>query len=173
MDIQDYERVLRELSPLKAVLLFLFCPTAFKRRAVEHDTAYNIVKDPHIMKLLFEGKYKPDIEHMVELVELRTSELRKTFLWSALIVMCVGSLFAVVGFALYCRYGQCPSWLSVVFQMLGVGLILWATLWELGWWLRSMGGETLPERVRLWLFRAMYATGSAFFFLAYSWSAKW
>ena len=173
MDIQDYERVLRELSPVKAVLLFLFCPNTFKRLAAEHDSAICIVESPDTRKSFIEGRYKPDIEHTNELVELRTSRLRKKFFWSGLTVVGAALLFAVAGFALYRLCGQCPSWLSAVLQMLGVGSILWATLWELSMNIRSFGGVTLPERVHQWLFNTMYAVGSAFFFLAYSWSTRW
>ncbi len=173
MDIQDHERVLGGLSPLKAVLLFLFRPTAFKRLAVAHDSAMNIVKSPGTQKAFLEGRYRPDDEETMKLVELRTRELRKTFFMSALVVAGTAPFFTVVGFVLFRLYGQCPLWLSAVLQMFGVGTILWATLWELSMKIRSFGGETLPERVHRWLFNTMYAIGSAFFFLAYSWSTRW
>jgi hypothetical protein len=38
-------------------------------------------------------------------------------------------------------------------QVVGAGLLLWATLWELGWGFRSWVGESLPERVHRWIFR--------------------
>lgn len=132
MNIEHYERVLKERSPLRSVLMFLLRPAAFVRLAVEHDAAQSVVEAPDLRKAFLEGKYTPNVEYTRGLVEFRTKELRKSLFLSAIAVIGVGFLSAFVGFVLFKSIGICPPWLSAVLQMVGVGVILWATLWELG-----------------------------------------
>lgn len=173
MSIEEYEKVLRELSPAKAVLLFVFCRSAFERLALKHDIASNITGAKDIREAYLQGKYNPREEDTRELVEFRTSGLRLSLFWSGLAVLFVGLVSGAFGYVMYLQVGTCPVWLSALLQAGGVGVILWATLWELGWNLRSMGGHTLTERVHQWLFRTMYTVGSALFFFAYVWSVQW
>lgn len=173
MSIEEHERVLRELSLAKAVFLFVFSRGSFERLALKHDIASNITGAKDIREAYLNGKYNPREDDTRKLVEFRTSGLRASLLRSGLAVLLVGLLSGAFGFATYLLAGVCPVWLSAILQAAGVGVILWATLWELGWNLRSMDGHTLTERVHQWLFRVMYSLGSALFFFAYVWSVQW
>lgn len=173
MSIEVQEKVLRELSPSKAILLFLFNRRAFECLATEHDVASSITGARDLREAYIAGAYRPDVGYIQNLVEFRTTTLRRSFFLSGVAVAAVGIASGLAGFLLYTVKGLSPVWLSVLLQALGVGTILWATLWELGWNVRSMEGHTLPERVHQWLFRLMYSVGSALFFFAYAWSVQW
>jgi hypothetical protein len=173
MSIDAQERILKELSLTKAILLFLFDRERFKRLATKHDIAASITGASDLRQAYIAGTYKPNVPHVQELVEYRTITLRRSYFLSGLAVVVVGAASGSLGFMLYVVKGLCPVWLSALLQGLGVGVILWSTLWELGWNVRSMDGNTLPERVHQWLFRAMYSLGSALFFFAYAWSIRW
>lgn len=67
-------------------------------------------------------------------------------------------------------FGPLSPGLSAVLQATGAGILLWATVWELGWDIRSFGGQTLAERAHQWLFRTLCVTGTFAFLLAYVWS---
>ena len=173
MSIEEHEKLLKELSPAKAVFLFIFARGAFERLALKHDIAASITGARDIRDAYIKGTYNPREDDTRKLVEYRTSGLRASLLCSGLAVLLVGVASGFLGYAMYLRQGVCPVWLSALLQAGGVGVILWATLWELGWNLRSMGGSTLAERVHQWLFRTLYSAGSALFFFAYVWSVRW
>jgi hypothetical protein len=118
MDFKNYERVLKELRPFKAILLFLFRPKIFKALAIDHDTANDVVGEKDIRELFLEGKYQPNIKHTTELVEFRTNGLRKSLFYSAAAVVGAGLFFDVIGFFLSRLYGTCPAWLSSLLRCL-------------------------------------------------------
>lgn len=173
MTIEHQEAVLRHLSKTKAVLSFLFRRSVFIRLSIEHDIAQSILGAEDLRRSYVEGKYKPNVEYTAELAQQRTSELRQSFRHAFLWVLFSTMLSSGIGLSLQCYIGVCSQWLSSVLQLIGVGIILWATIWELGWGIRSMEGNTLPERVHQWVFRLMYVVGSSLFFLAYTWGTKW
>jgi hypothetical protein len=173
MTIEHHEAVLRSLSKTKAVLFFLFRKAAFIRLSTEHDTAQGILGAEDLRQAYIEGKYKPNVEHTAELANERTSELRQAFRDAFLWVLGSTLLSIAAGLALQFSTGICSQWLSSVLQLVGVAIILWATIWELGWNVRSMDGNSLPERVHQWVFRLMYVVGSSLFFLAYAWGTNW
>ncbi|WJN57361.1 hypothetical protein [Pseudomonas sp. SO81] len=173
MTIEHQEAVLRHLSKTKAILFFLFHKEKFVRLSTEHDTAQNILGAEDIRRSYVDGQYKPNVEDTAQLAQNRTSELRQSLRHALLWVLCSTLLSSGVGLALYCYFGVCPQWLSSLLQLIGVAVILWATIWELGWGVRSMDGNTLPERVHQWVFRLMYVVGSSLFFLAYAWGTTW
>jgi len=173
LKLDEFERTVKSLSPMRAVLFFLFRPSAFKSLCLRHDFADSVLREGHIQSAVLAGTLSGPDARDEELVELRTSELRKGLGNAGFFFLGSGLLSAVIGVALFYKFGASPAWLSSILQMSGVGIILWATLWELGWHVRSFGGHTLPERVHQWLFRTMYCIGSACFFLAYAWATNW
>lgn len=173
MTIEHHESVLRHLSKTKAVLSFLFRRSAFIQLSTEHDTAQNILGAEDLRRAYIEGKYKPNVEYTAEMARQRTLELRQSFRQAFLWVLCSTVLSSGIGFGLQRYIGVCSQWLSSALQLVGVAVILWATIWELGWGVRSMDGNSLPERVHQWVFRLMYVIGSSLFFLAYTWGTKW
>lgn len=173
MTIEHHERVLRHLSKTKAVFFFLFRKNAFIRLSTEHDTAQSILGAEDIRRSYAEGKYTPNVEYTAEIALQRTSEMRQSFRHAFLWVLCSTWLASGIGLALQWKIGICAQWLSSVLQLVGVAVILWATIWELGWGVRSLEGNSLPERVHQWVFRLMYVVGSSLFFLAYAWGTNW
>ena len=57
--------------------------------------------------------------------------------------------------------GQATSALIQALQVLGVTVLLWATLFVRGWDIQSWGGVTLTERVNQWIYRLLYCFGTS------------
>lgn len=169
--MEEFERPYKEVSALKAVVLFLFRRKAFEAMAVKHDTAWVLSTSPDIRKRFLDGEYTPDEESTRNNVEKRTAAIRKSLRASGLLVLLSAVAAGTLGWYLHKAVGVLPSLLNTVLQSLGAGCILWATIWELGWNIRSFGGESLPERVHYWVFRALCVCGTFLFFLAFSWAA--
>lgn len=169
--MEEFERPYKKVSVFKAVVLFLFRRKAFEAMAVKHDTAWVLSTSPDLRKRFLNGEYTPDEESTRENVEKRTAAIRKSLRASGLLVFLSALVAGAIGWYLHYVVGVLPSWLNTLLQSLGAGCILWATIWELGWNVRSFGGESLPERVHYWIFRTLCVFGTFLFFLAFSWAA--
>ena len=169
--MDEFERPYKEVSAFKAVVRFLFQRKAFVDMAVKHDNAWVLTTSPELKEQFLRGEYKPDKESMRHHVELRTTALRKSLRSSGLLVLVSATVAGAIGWYLHKRFGPLSSLVNTAIQSAGAGLILWAAIWELGWNVRSFGGESLPERVHQWVFRSLCVCGTFCFFLAYSWVA--
>jgi hypothetical protein len=171
--LEYHESVLRNLSKTKAVLAFLFRKCAFIRMSTEHDVAQSILSADDLRRSYVEGKYKPNVEFTADLARERTVELRRSLRQAFTWVLCSALASSGIGLLLQWWLGICAQWLSSLLQLTAVAVILGATIWELGWGIRSMEGITLPERMHQWVFRLMYVVGSSLFFVAYVWGTRW
>jgi hypothetical protein len=170
MNMEDFERPYRKVSAFKAVILFLFRRKDFVDMVVEHDKAYSLATDKDLRERFLKGEYKPDEVSIRETAEIRTTAIRRSLFFAAIMVASSATLALISGWILQILIGDIPSWLNYVLQILGAGALLCATIWELGFGIRSFGGESLPERVHQWFFRSLYVFGTFCFFLVYRWS---
>jgi len=83
-------------------------------------------------------------------------------LWAAL-VWVLSSIAAgyLAGKLLGTVSGAAIATLVRVLQIIGVMILLWATLFVRGWDIQSLGGVTLTERVNRWIYRLLYCFGTA------------
>jgi len=87
--------------------------------------------------------------------------VRRAF-WSSLLLVIASALFGYgVGFTVDYFLGCVGKAIVNIFQITGVLLLLWATLFVRGWDIQTYGGVTLAERVNRWIFRGMYCIGTA------------
>lgn len=152
--MEDFERPYKNVSRVKAIFLFLFRPTAFLEMATKHDIAWMISVSDSKQAQYRAGEYKPDEEGTKSNANKRTQGLRKSLLDAGWIV--AGSVVCSLlsGYALRIGFGPLSNVISSLLQGAGAGVILWATLWQLTRNLQSFGGDSLPERVHSWIFRA-------------------
>ena len=167
--MEDFEKAYKKVNVAKAVFLFLFSPSNFIRMSKDHDISLTLTRENDLRKKFKEGTYQPDEKRYSETARERTKKLRSSLFRSGMCVILSILLAILTGRCLYNTIGPSPKSISSLLQVLGAGVILWATLWELGWNLRSWGGETLPERLHSWLFRLYYVVGTYSLLLSVSW----
>jgi len=102
----------------------------------------------------------------------RTAKLR-----SAVFGSLVTTLAAVIaGFAagalLHRLFGPAPSLLLGGLQLTGAGVLLGATLAEVGREIESWTQQTLAEKVNRWVFRTLYVLGTFVLVVSVGWTGR-
>lgn len=169
--MEAFERPYKQVSRVKAMLLFFFRPAKFVEYAAEHDIAWVLSTAPDIRASYLRGDYKANVDEHLANARQRYTGLRASLLRAALVVLSAAAVGVLVGLLLQRLAGGLGSFASNVLQALAVGIILWATLWQLTRDLQSFGGGSLPERVHNWLFNSLYTAGTFVLFVVYAWQA--
>lgn len=168
--MEEFERPYKKVSRVKALLLFFFRHKAFVAFAAEHDVAWMLsVSSPDTRASYLRGEYKPNVEEHRTNAAQRSEGLRRSLLHAALVVLISAVLGLLGGMLLQRQFGALPGIASNVLQAIAVGVILWATLWQLTRELQSFGGGSLPERVHGWIFNSLYTLGTFILFVVYGW----
>lgn len=167
--MEEFERPYKKVSRFKALLFFFFRPKAFVAFAAEHDIAWLLSVSPDIRANYLRGEYKPNVEEHRANATQRSEGLRRSLLHAALVVLVSALLGLLGGLLLQRQFGVLPVTASNVLQAIAVGVILWATLWQLTRELQSFGGGSLPERVHGWIFNLLYTLGTFILFVVYGW----
>ena len=169
--MEAFERPYKQVSRVKALLLFFFRPKAFVEFAAEHDIAWLLSDSPDIRASYLRGEYKPNVVEHCTNAKQRSKGLRRSLLHAALVVLVAALLGLVAGLLLQRQVGTLATFASNLLQATAVGVILWATLWQLTRDLQSFGGNSLPERVHSWIFNSLYTIGTFILFVVYGWQA--
>ncbi|ABK99595.1 hypothetical protein [Pelobacter propionicus] len=167
--METFERPYKQVSRVKALLLFFFRPKAFVEFAAEHDIAWLLCDSPEIRADYLRGEYKPNVAQHHDDAKQRAEALRRSLLHAAMVVLVTALLGLVTGLLLQRQVGMLATFASNILQAVAVGIILWATLWQLTRDLQSFGGNSLPERVHSWIFNALYIIGTFILFIVYGW----
>jgi hypothetical protein len=77
-------------------------------------------------------------------------------------------LAGIIGKVYFALGGARCRVVEEIFQYSGIGILLWATLGKAGWSIQTMNGDTIPELVNEWVFRALSVLGSFLLALAVS-----
>ena len=159
------------VNPLTVTVLVLTCPTEFVRRSVQHDVAFEFEKNPDLLKTYPDRALPPDrARNFEDLAWERTRKIRAAFFVAFLSTVMAILAGVVVGTTLGTIAGK-PSGVTVaILQVAGAGIILAATLAVLGWEIQSYKGQTLPEKVNRWLFRAQYWLGTFLLVVSLAWT---
>ena len=153
-----------KVSEVWAAILFLFAPARFNKAAVQYHEQY--VEET---KKRFGGAPTP-FDHQEsfrnnqnQAILLRTSLFKSLFhVFLSLAVSLISALAAVK------FIGAISPVISVVLQMLGVFILLGATLWQIGE-AASACGEWLAEKIHNFLFRLLYCFGTYLLGFAICW----
>jgi hypothetical protein len=137
---------------------------------VEHDIGWSFSTQPDIRQH-YSGEHIKDYEReMLAAAMKRSGVVRQALFFAARLVVFSSLAGFAIGWLFHRYLGSIPPLLNSVLQVTGAGTLLWATIWQLGADVRTMGGESLVERVHSWLFRGLYILGTVLFFVAYAWS---
>ena len=155
--------------PLARGLLFLLLsPTRFLEtaRAFEDEQTTELQKERSRMKQNGEEAYN-------RLLGLRRiADVRRAWCYSTLYVVALVIVGWATGALLLCQFGPAPDKLPALFQYIGVGILLLATLARSGWAIQTIGGKSLLERADALLYRIFYIAGSFLLILSVSWPAR-
>jgi hypothetical protein len=169
--MHEFEKPYKYPSRVRSVLAFLLCPCAFTRLAATHDESWVLTHSPDLQKKFLSGEYKPDQSEIKKTAALRATALRRSLLRSGISVVGAALVSLAFGVVLSHVAGSITNKISSIIQGIGAGIILWATLWQLSRDMQSFGGCSLAERVHGWLFNFLYISGTALFFVVYTWQA--
>lgn len=169
--MEAFERPYKQVSRIKALALFFFRPKRFVELAVEHDVAWILSTESDIRERYLRGEYKPKTDEQRAYAEQRSSGLRRSLFHSAFVVLGAAVVGLLAGIIARHLLGSLGGFASNLLQVLAVGIILWATLWQLTRELQSFGGKSLPERVHGWIFNSLYTVGTIVLFVVYAWQA--
>ena len=154
---------------MAALFWFLVWPSKFVQLAARYDLGINLSGDSDLAKKFDEGSYDGDPLGTEQLARERTWRLRSGMGLSLLLVGGSAGWAIAGGLTLTHFVGAPRPVVSMVLQMGAAALLLWATIWELNWGIRSFSGETLPERVHGWIFKGLYIVGTWCLFLSLVW----
>jgi|ERR1043166_7917925 ABC-type dipeptide/oligopeptide/nickel transport system permease subunit len=158
-------------NPITSTILALARPSAFVRRAVKHDVAFEFEKNQELLKVYPDRSLPADrLKNFEDLAWERTHKIREALFvafFSTVIAVVAG---VVAGTTLGAITGTPSNVTVAILQVIGAAIILVATLAFLGWEIQSYKGQTLPEKVNRWLFRAQYWLGTFIFVLSVAWT---
>lgn len=98
---------------------------------------------------------KREDESFASQTERHVRQIRQS-LCKSLVLVLVAFVLAYVCGHLYLALERKPSDAAApALQEVGTAILLWATLGRLGWSIQTMNGDTLPERVNEWVYRAL------------------
>jgi len=148
-----------------ATFLFLFVFSKYQRIAANHNIAINL-EAPDLRRRFEKGEYKPDVrDALIDAVD-SAKKLRLALLksFSAVsITFCIALLIA------YWQGSVKPSlplsWNTVI-EISAAFFLMWSTLFELGWGLRTWKGQALHELIHSLIFRVIFIAGSFLLMLA-------
>lgn len=169
--MEDFERPYRETSPLRAIVRFIVFPAAFIEMAATHDVSWDLTENEYVRNQYFgDATQRLKLEQKArENAAFRTQTLRRSFFASWLLVLLSAGLGSLVGWLCGRYVVAAPAIAIVALQVAGGGILLWVTIWQLNPDVRTVGGDSLTERVHSWLYRGLYIIGTALFFVAYAW----
>jgi hypothetical protein len=169
--MESFERPYKRVSRVKALALFFFCPRKFVEVSAEHDIAWILSTESDIRASYLRGEYKPNVEEHRANAQHRSVGLRRSLFHAGLVVLSAAVVGLLAGLLVQRLVGPLGSFASNLLQALAVGVILWATLWQLTRDLQSFGGSSLPERLHSWVFNSLYTVGTFVLFVVYGWQA--
>jgi len=152
----------KTISTAWAIMLLLFAP----EKLVAHSVDHAIRSQPNVPTPDQDQKLRVSFEKQFrESVFLIRSMLFTSFaVVSGAIIFALSSAVVLNTFSV----SKSPE-ANALLQYGGIGVLLWATLAKTGSNIRTWDGDTLPERVDIWLYRLLYIIGSYALALSVAW----
>jgi hypothetical protein len=153
-------------------ILLILSPKKFSAYATKIGIEQEFINNKELIKAHPDGKAPPEVEAEWHSHNLnRATTIRRAFLSSLAITFSSIIIGILIGLKLKDLIGNPTTLTTNIIQVIGVGILLSATLSVVGSKIESMKGETLAEHIDRALFRWQYIIGSSLFFLALSWSS--
>ena len=148
-----------------ATFLFIFVFSKYQRIAANHNIAINL-EVPDLRRNFENGTYKPDIRDAMIDAIASANKLRLALLKSFLAVFLTFSVALSIGLFEGSIKPSLPlSWKKCL-ELTAAFLLMWSTLFELGWGLRTWKGQALHELIHSFIFRTIFISGSFVLMLA-------
>jgi len=148
-----------------AMFLFLFSPGRYQQLAARHNIAINL-ESPDLGLKYEKGNHSPDMHEALSHALLSSIKLRSSLSKSFAAVFITFLIAVLVGFLLGSIAFSLPiSWHKII-NVCAAFLLMWSTLFELGWGLRTWKGEALHELVHSLLFKLLFISGSSLLMIA-------
>ena len=161
---KDSNNLFKRANVFLATFHFIFLFSKYQRIAANHDIAINL-EAPDLKRNFENGTYNPDVrDAMISSVD-SAKKLRLALLKSFFAVFL--TLSVALSFTFY-EGSVKPSLLLSWEKILGLTaafLLMWSTLFELGWGLRTAKGQALHELIHSLIFRTIFIFGSFFLML--------
>lgn len=162
-----------EVNPLVAVILVLCAPSRFVEAATRHDLEVEFATTAQLRSAYPDRQVPADkIEEFRSRARERTTKLRHAVFSSIGLATSAISAGLIVGIVLKRLAGPAPAIATAILQIGGAGVILGATLAEVGREIQSWTQATLAERVNLWVFRTLYVFGTFVIVVSIGWSGR-
>ena len=143
-----------------AFLCFLFNRKAYLDMAVSHEMAVNL--EASDLRRAFEAGNFPNSAWEAE-ARLRVADSANELMQGMKSALTSTVVFAALGIALAAMFGKIDPTLPLDYgkflSVVGGLLAAWATLFELGGYSETIGGEALHEKLRPVFFRAAFLPG--------------
>jgi hypothetical protein len=116
------------------------------------------------------GNFNPKTDDVRDRAIEHYRKLRLSLFMSFATVLLTIFTSVTTGWVAWKVFGKPNEVVIGALQLLSAAFLLWGTIWELGWDVRSMDGDTLVEKTHQWLFRSLFVVGTGFLFFSVSWS---
>jgi hypothetical protein len=156
---------------LKEIMLLVFWPTRFIKFATE-ETVKAEFKTNKQLKESFPNEQLPLEKYMEFEKGIRgsTYTIRHSFaVGFGWVLLAIGGGW-VLGWFLGCFIVPASKSVITGLQLLAAGILLGATLSLVGWEIQTHKGQTLPEKVNQYVYRALYTIGTGILVVSLSWS---
>ncbi len=159
------------MNPVLAVVLVLFAPRRFVEAAVGHDLEIEFEMNTEWLAKYPDRQVPPEKVEEIRLRAIQRTRKLRAAVFTA-IGITVGAIICGLVAGRILRYftGPAPLVATIVLQVIGAGVILGATLAEVGREIQSWKQQTLPEKVNRWVFRALYVVGTFVFVVSIGWA---
>ena len=159
--------VSKYLNPqrFESLICFFLKEEKFTYLAGEHDLGWILAKDERLRERFDTGKFKYNFfEKKLTAIERRKEVLVSLCDSFAKVLLCfVVAIIAASTGGFQLKLEDISPQDSL--QALAAGILLWMTLWEIRE-TKSWGGESLPERVRKWVFDSCFCLGTFLLFFS-------
>ncbi len=162
---KDSNKLYKRANVCLATFLFTFSFSKYQRIAANHNIAINL-EAPDLRQNFENGTYKPDIRNALIDAVASAKELRLALLKSFLAVFLTLSVaLSIAFFEGSVKPSLLLSWKNIL-ELTAAFLLMWSTLFELGWGLRTWKGQALHELIHSLIFRTIFISGSFILMLA-------
>lgn len=154
-------RIFERVSPYRAILPLLFFHEHYLQLAIQHNMAINL-ESRGTLEAFQEGAYPKEGWEPEALAKAKdaAAHVRRGIWSSFLLVAAIAVLAVVLAHCLGKLSHDLPlSWPKLL-GMFGGFLTVWATLMELGGFIKTYSGEALHELVHPALFKVLFLPGS-------------
>jgi hypothetical protein len=157
---------------LRGIVLILLRPATFIREATAHAVAAELRENEQVRAKWPNGPLPEKLRLELEsTVKNQTDSIRRALFTGLGITILTMYFGYAAGVASSSTFGPPSKALVYLLQAIGAGLVLGATLGEIGREIQTWDRRSLPERINTFIFRSLYVIGTFMFVGSVAWDA--